>query len=569
MRGLVEILVVVDAEHARAARRGSDSTDLRLEEARRHMGENHERRKTVVVRNADAHRIAGDLGLAPLDGESDRRVAQYAEVEGRPVRILPDVLAIHHHILSEGLLETGVELIARAGLQGRRQARIALSNRHDRIDRGVAAPGARQNQVFVEWRFHGPGIRNPQDAIGWLDIVGNPEARLHRAGLGDAVVRLAADPQVESPVLPGISVLGKQGQLLDIGVAIEGVQAAGRIGAPIGGGQQRGPGQVVAAEQRHKAGIRLQHPGALLRIGQRGRQVEASVRIQTDGIERGIDNPEAVTLRQKGLSVVDSHLQVVMALGVRHVRVGGRIHQTAVLADSLSLEIGREIGKRIPARVVVILIPPHGHAEGKRRARIEQAHPGWRDVVGSDFRTLILGTDRQAVGTETPVVRHQSGPPRCVFGVVRIGRLEPGAREAEVQVDGVLLGELQVDAVEHILLIAVIVHYLVLRPIQKSASVHSVHGNEVTPRPAAVSQVKPSVRRAEAAVAGRHVPMGLGDAQARSRSHHNHHAGLVAIFGGRGALDHLHGLHRLGRNLIREDLALLVGNLLAVDRERI
>ena len=125
VRGLVEILVVVDAEYLAAARRGADPADLRLEEARRHVGHDDERRQAVEVRHAAADGIAGNLGVVPLDGKGDRRVAQHAEIV-RSVRVLPDVLAVHHEVPSEGLLETGVELVAPAGAQ--RRGRYARAN---------------------------------------------------------------------------------------------------------------------------------------------------------------------------------------------------------------------------------------------------------------------------------------------------------------------------------------------------------------------------------------------------------------------------------------------------------
>ena len=63
--------------------------------------------------------------------------------------------------------------------------------------------------------------------------------------------------------------------------------------------------------------------------------------------------------------------------------------------------------------------------------------------------------------------------------------------------------------------------------------------------------------------------MRRGDAQARARGHHDHQAGLAAIFRGRRAFDHFHRLHGVDRDLIRENLALLVRDRLAVDGERV
>ena len=64
----------------------------------------------------------------PLDREKDRRIAQYAEVVGA-VRVLPDVFAVDHQELSYGLLQTGMEFVAKAGVQWRRGARRAAQKR--------------------------------------------------------------------------------------------------------------------------------------------------------------------------------------------------------------------------------------------------------------------------------------------------------------------------------------------------------------------------------------------------------------------------------------------------------
>ena len=63
--------------------------------------------------------------------------------------------------------------------------------------------------------------------------------------------------------------------------------------------------------------------------------------------------------------------------------------------------------------------------------------------------------------------------------------------------------------------------------------------------------------------------MRCGDSQARAGGHHHHQAGLAAILGGRRAFDDFHRLHGVDRELIGEDLALLVRNRLAVDGERV
>ena len=55
----------------------------------------------------------------------------------------------------------------------------------------------------------------------------------------------------------------------------------------------------------------------------------------------------------------------------------------------------------------------------------------------------------------------------------------------------------------------------------------------------------------------------------RARGRYNYDAGLASIFRGRRAGDDFHRLDRVEGDLIRKDLALLVGDRLAIDGKRI
>jgi len=94
VRRLVELFVVVNAERESGAGRNrrARSADLWLEKARRHAGEDHERRKTMQVRHAHAARISGNFGVVPFNGEKDRGVAEHTEIVAI-VRVLRDPLA--------------------------------------------------------------------------------------------------------------------------------------------------------------------------------------------------------------------------------------------------------------------------------------------------------------------------------------------------------------------------------------------------------------------------------------------------------------------------------------------
>ena len=52
------------------------------------------------------------------------------------------------------------------------------------------------------------------------------------------------------------------------------------------------------------------------------------------------------------------------ALDVRNVGAKAEIGEPAILANGLKLEIGDEIGKRVAAGIVIVLILPHEAAKG-------------------------------------------------------------------------------------------------------------------------------------------------------------------------------------------------------------
>ena len=118
MRRLVEPLIVVDTEGVanRNPAGGAGAGYLRREEAGRNRGRDEIRTEAMGLWNFGTDCKTRNLRVVPVDGEGDGCVTQHAEVEG-VVRVLPDVLAAHHGMFSEGLLHAGVELIAEAGLQ--------------------------------------------------------------------------------------------------------------------------------------------------------------------------------------------------------------------------------------------------------------------------------------------------------------------------------------------------------------------------------------------------------------------------------------------------------------------
>src|SRR5580704_7136948 len=105
----------------------------------------------MVVWHAHADRVSGDLVSLPFDRKGERSGAHDTEVEA-VVRVLPDVLGVHDDIFLEGLLDSGVEFIAEAGINRSQVAWQIRRRRNKPYDR-IAAPCAANHQILVEWSF--------------------------------------------------------------------------------------------------------------------------------------------------------------------------------------------------------------------------------------------------------------------------------------------------------------------------------------------------------------------------------------------------------------------------------
>ena len=247
----------------------------------------------------------------------------------------------------------------------------------------------------------------------------------------------------------------------------------------------------------------MPNPPQAAGIGQRRIGVEASIGIQTNRVHRRIDDAEFIVFRKRGVLERDSRLHVVDALHVGKHGASPGIRQGAVLANGVQLQIRGLIGKGVRARVVVVLIAPHKSAQSEDRSGIDQPGPRRRDVECSDLRTLILRSNRLPVRSQaaartdlswrTNWGRREKRPSRCIFRVVGIGRLKPGAAVAEIETEGVLWRKLKVHAVEEILLIAAIVYDAEFRSVEKPRGVQAVGRNVVAPLVAAVRQVESPV----------------------------------------------------------------------------
>src|SRR5215469_14223328 len=108
-----------------------------------------------------------------------------------------------------------------------------------------------------------------------------------------------------------------------------------------------------------------------------------------------------------------------------------------------------------------------------------------------------------------------------------------------------------------------------LRWIEKPSCVEYVHGNVVADIRASIGEIESAIRRSEAAVGSGYTSMRLFHSQSRARGHLDHDARLVAKFCWRSSGNNLERLNGIKRNLIGKDFALLIGDRLTVEGERV
>ncbi len=128
---------------------------------------------------------------------------------------------------------------------------------------------------------------------------------------------------------------------------------------------------------------------------------------------------------------------------------------------------------------------------------------------------------------------------------------------------------MKVDPVEDVFFVALVVNDGKLGRVEKPAAIQSAGGDEVSPLLSAVAEVDAEIGGAKTAVGSCNAALGRGHALAGARGDVDHYAGLLAEFRWRRAGNHFHRLNRIEGNLVGEDFALLVGDRLAIDRERV
>ena len=126
-------------------------------------------------------------------------------------------------------------------------------------------------------------------------------------------------------------------------------------------------------------------------------------------------------------------------------------------------------------------------------------------------------------------------------------------------------GEVVINAIKEVLLVALVVKDRELRGIKKAAGVEAVGLNEIAPVLSSIRKIEAGRGRPKCAIGATDAASGLGDSLAGAGGGHDHQAGLAAILGRGRAADDLDGLNRVGGDLVAEDFALLVGDRLAIN----
>ena len=99
LRGLLELLIVVDAKDTRGQIRvEKQSAGLWREETRARMTGHHESSKSLVVRQVNTQRGPIKLRLLPRNWKGDRRVQEHIEVVCI-VGALIEIVGIDHDVL--------------------------------------------------------------------------------------------------------------------------------------------------------------------------------------------------------------------------------------------------------------------------------------------------------------------------------------------------------------------------------------------------------------------------------------------------------------------------------------
>src|SRR5579875_1033692 len=300
---LFENFIMIDAEHLGVNRTIKDhSAIFRGEVAGSRMSQHRVCGETVQVCQVDAAPNPIDLRLVPGNWKRQRSVEEHIEVIG-VVRELIEIIHVHNRPAPDCLFKSCTILISPAGLQGR------ADERSENI--GGEAPGAgftRQNQIFIVWSLQKPTIRQPQDSVGALDPIGHTDSRLQLNGAADSVIPVAAQAQIESPLVECDVILRVKGWLADGRAAMKIKRVAPTC-------------QVKRKQPRQKGGVCLiACRSASSRTSDRREGYRRAAGRQANRVKRGIRHTKVETLRKSSIPILESSLGVVNPSGVSEIK---------------------------------------------------------------------------------------------------------------------------------------------------------------------------------------------------------------------------------------------------------
>ena len=147
----------------------------------------------------------------------------------------------------------------------------------------------------------------------------------------------------------------------------------------------------------------------------------------------------------------------------------------------------------------------------------------------------------------------------------RVRDVERRPRRLEVHVKGVEISRLRIEAIKDREAVACVVNRLEFWRIEEAIGPQPAQREKVSDGMRSGADVGLDRRALERSISERHTASRLREIQPRFRDDVNDETALVAIFGRRHAGDQFHRLHRILRDLVRIDPALLIGHRLVVD----
>ncbi len=213
---LVDLIVVLPVGADGQVRVENDPSVFRTKESGVGVSHGRENSKAMDIDRADAGGYSVQLGLLPADRKRNRRTEQSVEVES-VARVLAEVTHIHHDPPAEPLLNAGVILIPAAEGDGSHfsGAREQIANQTAR------SGGAGRHQVLRRRRLHGVAVAAANDGPGRLEQIRKRPARLDSVSVGEAVVAIGSQSDVQGKIAQADGVLREQCDLGDVGPAAE------------------------------------------------------------------------------------------------------------------------------------------------------------------------------------------------------------------------------------------------------------------------------------------------------------------------------------------------------------